>query len=315
MANFKVDMDSFPIRDFGFESNPLHYKRAYTRGLRFMFQRDFFKITALYTVGIVVTLCACWLLLGLAMPDAKLDVLQTLTSVFGINLPNDMPLNLDTEARIASVVLIIAVMSIGLVILNVFFSAVITARFIRPRVDLILSKRGVLSTQWNPSMPYVLVRMSNFYPADLVDVTLAIALTVEETHIVDGKEDTFRTYFTIEQFTPQRILVMEQRMPWSIAVPGDILLSNSKTRAYPFRPGKAIVDSVAKEGVRPARVRRCLQILIQGTDARSYSHFVIHKNIFVDEQNGMDYKLLLHKGIFKSLPMRISDQKEIEQYA
>ncbi|MCC7037770.1 MAG: hypothetical protein IT560_10760, partial [Alphaproteobacteria bacterium] len=98
-----------------------------------MFQRDFFKITALYTVGIVVTLCACWLLLGLAMPDAKLDVLQTLTSVFGINLPNDMPLNLDTEARIASVVLIIAVMSIGLVILNVFFSAVITARFIRPR--------------------------------------------------------------------------------------------------------------------------------------------------------------------------------------
>ena len=315
MANYLQVMDSRPNGDFGFPPNPLHYKGHIQGGFHFMFQRDFFKITALYTVGIIVTLCACWLLLGIALPDAKLDVLQTLTSVFGINLPNDMPLNLDTEARIASVVMIIAVMSIGLVILNVFFSAVITARFIRPRVDLILSKRGVLSTQWNAAMPYVLVRMSNFYPADLVDVTLAIALTVEETHIVEGKEDTFRTYFTIEQFTPQRVLVMEQRMPWTIAVPGDILLSNSKTRAYPFRPGKAIVDSVAKEGVRPARVRRCLQILIQGTDARSYSHFVIHKNIFVDEQDGMDYKLLLHKGIFKSLPMRITERGELEQYA
>ncbi|HYD17626.1 MAG TPA: hypothetical protein VEF76_04010 [Patescibacteria group bacterium] len=280
-----------------------------------MFHRDFFKITALYTFGIVVTLGACWMMLGLALPDAKLDLLQTITSAFGINLPNNMPLDMSDEARLAAVVMIIAMMSIGLVILNVFFSAVITARFIRPRVDLVLSKRGVLSTVWNASMPYVLVRMSNFYPADLVDVSLNIALTVEETHVINGTPDTFRTYFTIEQFTPQRILVMEQKMPWSIAVPGDILLSNSKTRAYPFRPGKVIVDSIAKEGMKPATVKRSLQILIQGTDARSYSHFVIHKNIAIDEQDGQNYTLHLHRGVFKSLPLQISDAAQLEQYA
>lgn len=279
-----------------------------------MFHKDFFKITALYTLGIIITFGGCWMLLGMALPDAHLDVLTTLTTAFGVNLPNDMPLNLNTQTRTAAVVLIIALLSIGLVIMNVFFSAVITARFIRPRVALVLSSRGVLSTAWNPAMPYVLVRMSNFYPADLVDVTLAIVLTVEETHIVNGQPDTFRTYFPIEQFTPQRILVMEQRMPWSIAVPGDMLLANSKTRNYPFRPGKIIVDSFAKDS-KPASIKRGLQILIQGTDARSYSHFVIHKNIQIDEQEGQNYKLHLHKGIFKSLPLRIEDQGELEQYA
>lgn len=279
-----------------------------------MFHRDFFKLTALYTLGIIITFSCCWMLLGLAVPDAKLNMLTTLTTAFGVNLPDDMPLNLHTQTRTAAVIVIIALLSIGLVIMNVFFSAVITARFIRPRVQLILSNRGVLSAVWNPNMPYVLVRMSNFYAADLVDVTLAIALTVQETHMVNGKPDTFRTYFPIEQFTPQRILVMEQRMPWSIAVPGDMLLANSKTRNYPFRPGKVIVDSFNKDG-KPVNIRRELQILIQGTDARSYSHFVIHKNILIDEQNGMDYKLHLHKGVFKSLPMRIEDQGELEQYA
>ncbi|MEZ0259783.1 MAG: hypothetical protein ACAH80_02160, partial [Alphaproteobacteria bacterium] len=145
------------------------------------------------------------------------------------------------------------------------------------------------------------------------DVVLNINLTVEETHIINGQPDTFRTYFPLENYTPQRILVMEQRMPWSIAVPGDSLLANSKTKNYPFRPGKVIVDSIAKDG-KPATIRRELQILIQGTDARSYSHFVIHKNILIDEQSGQDYTLHLHRGSFKSLPLRIAQPEDIEQY-
>ena len=278
-----------------------------------MVHRDFFKITGLYTLGIIATFAGCWLLLGAALPDAHLDLLTTLTTAFGVNLPNDMPLNMNTEARTAAVVFIIALLSIGLVVLNVFFSAIITARFIRPRVALILSERGVLSTTWNAMSPYVLVRMSNFYQADLVDVTLNISLTVEETHTINGEKDQFRTYFPIEEFTPKHVLVMEQRMPWSIAVPADVLLSNSKSRNYPFRPGKVIVDSIS-QGKRPDFIRRTLQILIQGTDARSYSHFVIHKNIVIDEQEGRNYTLLLHKGSFKSLPLRIEDPELLEQY-
>lgn len=278
-----------------------------------MIQRDFFKITGLYTIGIIATFFLCWILLGIAIPEAHLNLVQTLTAAFGVNIPDNMPITSGTQARTAAVILILSALSIGLVVLNVFFSAVITARFIRPRVNLVTSQRGVLSTTWNPAMPYVLVRMSNFYAADLVDVVLNIALTVEETHMVNGQPDTFRTYFPLDQFTPQRILVMEQRMPWSIAVPGDALLSNSKRKDYPFRPGKLITDSITKDG-KPATIKRSLQILIQGTDARSYSHFVIHKNIEIDEQSGVDYTLHLHRGSFKSLPLRISAPEDIEQY-
>lgn len=279
-----------------------------------MIQRDFFKITGLYTVGIIITFFLCWMLLGVAVPEAKLNLVQTLTTAFGVNIPENMPITSGTQARTALVILILSALSIGLVVLNVFFSAVITARFIRPRVNLVTSERGVLSTTWNPAMPYVLVRMSNFYAADLVDVVVNLSLTVEETHLINGQPDTFRTYFPLENYTPHRILVMEQRMPWSIAVPGDALLANSKRKDYAFRPGSLITDSITKGGT-PATIRRELQILIQGTDARSYSHFVIHKNIVIDEQNGQDYKLHLHRGSFKSLPLRIAQPEDIEQYA
>ncbi|MDE1153979.1 MAG: hypothetical protein PW788_15720 [Micavibrio sp.] len=120
-----------------------------------MFQKDFFKITGLYTIGILITFYVCWSMLRMALPEAHLDLLTTLTTAFGVNLPNDMPLNMNTEARTAAVVFIIALLSIGLVVLNVFFGAIVTARFIRPRVNLVTSQRGVLSTTWNAANPYM----------------------------------------------------------------------------------------------------------------------------------------------------------------
>lgn len=278
-----------------------------------MFQRDFFKLTGLYTFGIIGTFYICWLMLQLAMPEAHLNLLQTLTTAFGINIPDNMPLTMDTEARRATVVMIITLLSIGLVILNVFFSAVITARFIRPRVRLITSARGVLSATWNAERPYVLVRMSNFYTTDLVDVTVNIVLMVEETRAVNGETEQFRSYLPVPEFTPQRILVMEQKMPWSIAVPADIHLGNSLSKDYHFAPGAPITQSFSK-GKAIVSAKRTLQILIQGTDARSYSSFVIHRKIPIDEQEGDRYTLHLHRGAFKSLPLRIAKPAELEQY-
>jgi len=277
-----------------------------------MFQKDFFKLTGLYTLGIIVIFYVCWSFLQLALPDAKLDLVQTLSTSFGINLPNDMPLEADTDVRMFSVVLIIAALSIGLIVLNVFFSAVITARFIRPRVKILTSSKGVLSTTWNATTPYMLVRMSNFHGADLVDVTLNTVLTVEEVRSNGVTTEQFLCYLPVHDFTPQRVLVMEERTPWSIAVPADILLGNSMTKNYHFKPGRPIVSSFSP-GKKVLEVKRTLQVLIQGTDARSYSHFVIHRRIPIDEQKGNHYTLHLHKGSFKSLPMRIIDPNDLEQ--
>lgn len=278
-----------------------------------MFQKDFFKLTALYTVGVILIFYFCWTVLQLVLPEARLDLVQTLSTAFGINLPNDMDLtSAETEGRMFSVVLIIAALSIGLILLNVFFSAVITARFIRPKVKLLTSSRGVLSTTWNPANPYMLVRMSNFYQADLVDVTVNVVLTVEEVRASGAATEQFLCYLPVHDFTPQRVLVMERRTPWSIAVPADILLGNSLTKNYHFKPGKPIVASFSA-GKKIISVKRSLQILIQGTDTQSYSHFVIHRRIPIDEQDGTKYTLHLHKGSFKSLPMRIEDPSDLEQ--
>jgi hypothetical protein len=278
-----------------------------------MFQRDFFKITCLYSLGIIITFYMCWVLLETVVPEAKLDLLQTLTTAFGVNLPNDMPLTMNTEARRLSVVFIIAMLSLALVVMNVFFGAVVTARFIRPRVQLVTSERGVLSTTWNPDAPYILVRMANFYAADLVDVVLNIVLMVEETRLVNGQQEQFRSYMPVTEFSPQRVLVLEQRMPWSIAVQADAHLGNSLSKDYSFNPGKPITHSFSK-GKTILSAKRTLQILLQGTDARSYSHFVIHRKIPVDSQDGDRYTLHLHRGAFKSLPLQIAGPQELEQY-
>lgn len=278
-----------------------------------MFQKDFFKLTGLYTLGIIIIFYVCWIFLQMALPEAQLNLVQTLSTAFGINLPDNMDLNsAETEGKMFSVVLIIAALSIGLILLNVFFSAVITARFIRPKVKLLTSSRGVLSTTWNPTTPYMLVRMSNFYGADLVDVSINVVMTVEEVRQSGAGTEQFMCYLPVQDFTPQRILVMEQRTPWSLAVPADILLGNSMTKNYHFKPGKPILASFSA-GKKIISVKRTLQILIQGTDARSYSHFVIHRRILIDEQDGNKYILHLHKGSFKSLPLRIEDPNDLEQ--
>lgn len=276
--------------------------------------KEFFKITGLYTIGVVVFFYMLWFLLGLALPEAKLDLVRALSTAFGINLPDDLIVEAKMGFRAVIVVVIIAVLSIGLIILNVFFGAIVTARFVQPRIQLLTSARGVLSTKWNISMPYVLVRLSNFHRCDLVDVKINAALTIEETRMVEGSEEQFMSTLPITDFTPQRILFMAPKMPWSIAVPADSLLSNSMTKDYHFKPGEPITKSFSA-GKTLVSAKRHLLLLLEGTDSNSYSRFVMHRRIPIDEQNGDTYTLHLHRGSFKSLPLNITDAGELEKFA
>lgn len=279
-----------------------------------MFNKDFIRITALYAFGVVGFFYLFWLLLGFALPGAKLDIVQALAGAFGINMPDSFSVEAEGGSQAIIVAGIVIVLSLGLIVLNVFFSAVITARLIQPRVALITSSRGVLSTIWNKERPYVLVRLSNFHKADLIDVTLQAVLTVEEVRSNGVKGEQFRTYLPVDTFTPKSILFMEPRMPWTIAVPADVLLSNSLTRDYHFKPGEPIGHSFTP-GKKIDSVERTLQIMIRGTDTSSYAQFVIHRKIAIDSQVGDAYALHLHRGSFKSLPLRISDKGDLEQFA
>lgn len=275
---------------------------------------DFIKITSLYAAGVIIFFYLVWSLLGLALPEANLDLVRALSTSFGINLPDNLMVETKMGVKALAVVVIISVLSIGLIVLNVFFGAIITSRFIHPRIRFPTSSRGVLSTKWNAALPYVLVRMSNFHKADLVDIRLSAMLIVEETLGEWGNSEQFLCNLPISEFSPQRILVMAPKMPWSIAVPADMKLSNSLTKDYHFKPGEKIISSFVA-GKKLNSVKRTLQILVQGTDTQSYSTFVIHRKIPIDEQKGDQYTLHLHKGSFKSLPLHIFDEKELEQYA
>jgi len=273
--------------------------------------KDFVKITAAYAIGVMVFFYLVWSLLSLALPEAQLDIVRALSTSFGINLPDDLMVRTSMGLRAVGVVAIISFLSIGLIVLNVFFSAIITARIIQPKIPLLTSSRGVLSTTWNGGRHFVLVRMSNFHKCDLVDVNLNVVLTVEEER--EGGEQ-FMCYLPVHEFTPPRVLFMSKKMPWSIAVPADAHLSNSLASDYHFKPGEPITASFAANK-KIIKVRRCLQILIQGMDADSNAKFVIQRKIMVDEQNGENYTLHLHRGNFKSLPLQIDDPADLEKFA
>lgn len=277
-------------------------------------KKDFVRIISLYTASIIAVLYLMWLLLGFALPEANLDIIRALSTAFGINLPDDIFVNTNMGLRAIAVISIISILSIGVIVLNVFFGAIITTYFIRPRVALLTSSFGVLSTTWNAEKPYVLTRLSNFHKHELADVQISAVLTVQETRETPQGDDVFMAFLPVEHFTPQKILVMRPRMPWSIAVPADMLLSSSMTKDYHFRPGEPVLHSFSK-GKKIKNVRRTLEFLIQGIDTHSYSSFVIHRRIPVDEQDGDKYVLHLHRGAFKSLPLEIEDAADLEKTA
>src|SRR5690606_6206338 len=109
------------------------------------------------------------------------------------------------------------------------------------------------------------------------------------------------------------IMLMADRTPWPIAASADAALSNSLTKNYHFNPGAPIETSFSQGKTLLTAARR-LDILIQGVDEKSYSRFAIHRSILVDMQIGKDYTLHLHKGAFKSLPLKITGPEEFEQY-
>ncbi len=275
--------------------------------------KGFLKATALYILCISAVFYLIWIMLDIAVPDARLNLVRALATAFGVSLPDTL-FSQSVDIKVALALVAISCLSIGLIVLNVYFGAVVTSYFIRPRVSLVTSKRGVLSSKWNASMPYVLVRMSNFHKTDLVDIKLSVVLTVEEIRSNGVKNEPFMCYLPIKDFTPTRILVMAQRMPWTIAVPADALFSNSLALDYHFKPGQPITKSFSS-GKKLSSAKRTLEILIQGVDERSYASFVIHHKVLIDEQQGDQYILHLHQGSFKSLPLHITSEKELEQYA
>lgn len=279
--------------------------------MRYGMNKEFLKVTGLYAGGVVVVLYVMWLLLGIALPEAHVNVIQALSTAFGINLPDNYA-GAVSGGRTAMVVAIVSILSILLIILNAFFGAIITSYFIRPKVDLITSTFGILSITWRGDAPYVLVRMSNFHSHDLADVNFSAVISIQETRETGSGSEDFMTSIPLSTHTPQRILLMRPNMPWTFAIPADAVISGSLAKDYHFKPGVPIEKSFTP-GKTLLHVKRTVEILVQGIDTKSSASFIAHRKIVIDEQTGDDYTLHLTRGAFKSLPLYVHSTEELMQ--
>ncbi len=276
------------------------------------FKQNLMQPLIFYVMALFAIFAILWLLLWLAVPEIELNVLNAISTAFGLELPEKLIKSYSmTSLVITMAVILVAVL---LMLINVIFEAVVTERLINPKVDIITSERGVLSKTWNTERKHILIRLLNFHHIETLDMKVKCVLAVHERFKTkDGELDDFIAYFPVHELTPESVLVMRPRMPWSIAIPIDQPIGNSINPDYKFNIDGNSIQSFRKNQ-NPIFIERTLELMITGIEPKSYARFVKHKKILVDRLDSNGYKLILHKGDFHSLPLNVKNKADVEQY-
>ena len=280
-----------------------------------IFRFNLWKLFGFYVFSITSFAAIFWLLYSVAKPEGTGNIESTLFTSMGLKVPPEL-----FGGEFSFILFIILggsiFLSIALLALNMFFGAVITAKMIKPRIEILTSEKGVLSTCWDKSKkPYILVRLINANKFDLISLKVRAVITIEEHFKNDeGKDDKFIFYFPIDDefLDPTSIFILKSSAPWTIAVPADVTMWNSIVEKYELNLGKE--QKGILPGYEPYFVERKMEFLIKGFEAMSSSIFTDHEEVYIDRQVGNKYELLLHEGTFKSLDVSIDDPHDIEQY-
>lgn len=184
----------------------------------------------------------------------------------------------------------------SILVLNMIFQAVITAKLIKPAIDLRLSDGAV----FNPShglkkQPHILFRLVNASPFDLHLVSVKAFLTVHDEHREDPSKSMLY-YFPVPNIDPLEIPVLRTRTPWIIAIPVGDELANSLVHDYAWR-------LTGPAGSQPGK--RQLEILVSGNETGASTSFLqaFKLNLEKDGPNG------LICGRFQSLPCSMKRQE------
>lgn len=184
----------------------------------------------------------------------------------------------------------------SILVLNMIFQAVITAKLIKPAIDLRLSDGAVFNPSYGlKKQPHILFRLVNASPFDLHLVSLKAFLTVHDEHREDPSKSMLY-YFPVPDIDPIEIPVLRTRTPWIIAIPVDDDLSNSIVHDYAWR-----LTGLA--GSQPGK--RQLEILVSGNETGASTSFLLafKLNLEKDGQNG------LICGHFQFLPCSMKRQE------
>lgn len=213
----------------------------------------------------------------------------------GFNLDNfksAMPSKIKEDINFWAFTLLVA-NSLGILILNMVFQAVLTAKLIRPAIKIKTSNSAVFNPSYGlKKSPHVLFRLINASPFDLYSVSLRAFLTVHDDR-AEAPEESMTYYFPIEQIDPADIPILKSFSPWIVAIPTDVVLKNSIIDNY---------EPVLTQNEGSHRGKRELELLIEGYETEASSSFMRAIRISLETAN-MDAGLAC--GRFQSLPTRI----------
>ncbi len=187
------------------------------------------------------------------------------------------------------VMLVLFAHAFSILVLNMIFQAVITAKLIKPSIDLHLSNGAVYHPSYGlQKTPHVLFRLVNASHFDLHLVSLKAFLTVHDEHPDEPAKDMLY-YFPVPAIDPEEIPVLRPLNPWIVAIPVGGLLSNSIIHDYAWQLSRPT-------GSQPGKRR--LEILVSGNETEASTSFMQAFNISLEmgEPNG------LMCGAFQSLP-------------
>lgn len=272
------------------------------------------KLFAIYVLALAVVSVVFWWILSFASPSTSENLQSIFFTNFDLRTPPEILMN---QTSIGAVIVVLAsiVVSIAVLLANIYFEAVITAKIIRPKPDIRTSTQGVLSTSWDrEGRPYILTRMINASKYELVNLRIDAVLTVEEISVdANGNESQFVSYFPVGMIDPVSVFILRSRTPWTISVVANQTLSNSIVAVYELHVGKPIKTSMF-EGRKLKRCCRKVEFLITGNDTESSSMVTVHKEVVIDCQEAGKYTLMLHEGRYKNLSMHVDDLEDINRF-
>jgi hypothetical protein len=165
----------------------------------------------------------------------------------------------------AVIFVLLFINAITILVLNMMFQAVLTAKLIRPSINVRTSKSAVFNPEYGlTKTPHILFRLVNASAFDLYSVSLRAFLTVHDEH-PDAPAESMTYYFPIEKIDPLDIPVLKSFSPWIVAIPVDVILQNSIIDAYELRLPQP-------HGSHPGK--RELEILITGMEIAASSNFI-----------------------------------------
>jgi hypothetical protein len=198
----------------------------------------------------------------------------------------------------AVVIIILFIHAFSILMLNMIFQAVITAKLIKPAIDLRVSDGVVFNPSYgldNTKSPHILFRLVNAGAFDLHLVSLKAFLTVHQEHPNDASQSMLY-YFPVPAIDPLEIPVLRPLTPWIIAIPVETPLTNSIVDDYQPSLTRA-------SGSKPGK--RQLEILVSGNETEASTSFL--KAFNLDLEIGSPHGLIC--GRFQSLPCTMTKQE------